>query len=272
MDAARTLLHSNTWPPSSDKSLYVIVRPREMSSMENSLRCIADGRAREKPFCGKPQFQARALSVAPLRTPLRSSTTVPRKTRVCDPVRMDGRAFVAPPRLRRGLLCASRQIALTPARRRVSLAPGISGHQIIPSSTVMRVETTNRSTGHLGANRGVRPKTRREPGAPQSRDPVRKPPTRTLTRDRAARPRLRVRVVTCVHHNILEPRGVRASSDLTGSPSPRPPPSLRVSSLTPKTRGLSASSQPCRTSSRWCPRACASWARRWCRWFESRFG
>ena len=164
MDAARTLLHSNTWPPSSDKSLYVIVRPREMSSMENSLRCIADGRAREKPFCGEPQFQARALSVAPLRTPLRSSTTVPRRTRVCDPVRMDGRAFVAPPRLRRGLLCASRQIALTPARRRVSLAPGISGHQIIASSTVMRLETTNRSTGHLGANRGVRPKTRREPG------------------------------------------------------------------------------------------------------------
>ena len=146
----------------------------------------------------------------------------------------------------------------SPRRKGVSLAPGISGHQIIPSSTVMRLETTNRSTGHLGANRGVRPKTRREPGAPQSRDPVRKPPTRTLTRDRAARPRLRVRVVTCVHHNILEPRGVRASSDLTGSPSPRPPPSLRVSSLTPKTRGLSASSQPCRTSSRWCPRACAS--------------
>jgi len=219
VDAARTLLHSNMWPPSSDKSLYVIVRPREMSSMENSLRCIADGRAREKPFCGKPQFQARALSVAPLRTPLRSSTTVPRRTRVCDPVRMDGRAFVAPPRLRRGLLCARRQIALTPARRRVSLAPGISGHQIIPSSTVMRLETTNQSTGHLGANRGVRPKTRREPRAPQSRDPVRKPPTRTLPRDRAARPRLRGRVVTCVHHNILEPRGVRASSDLTASPS-----------------------------------------------------
>lgn len=135
VDAARTLLHSNMWPPSSDKSLYVIVRPREMSSMENSLRCIADGRARGKPFCGKPQFQARALSVAPLRTPLRSSTTVPRRTRVCDPVRMDGRAYVAPPRLRRGLLCARRQIALTPARRRVSLAVGISGHQIIPSST-----------------------------------------------------------------------------------------------------------------------------------------
>ena len=62
-DAPRTLLHSNTWPLSSDKSLYVIVRPREMSSMENSLRCISDGRARQKPFCGKPQI----LGAGPVR-------------------------------------------------------------------------------------------------------------------------------------------------------------------------------------------------------------
>ena len=58
--------------------------------------------------------------------------------------------------------------ARSPSPRRkgvcVSLAPGISGHQIIPSSTVMRLETTNRSTGHLGANRGVRPKLDENPG------------------------------------------------------------------------------------------------------------
>ena len=204
--------------------------------MENSLRCIADGRAREKPFCGEPQFQARALSVAPLRTPLRSSTTVPRRTRVCDPVRMDGRAFVAPPRLRRGLLCASRQIALTPAKRRVPRTRhlGSSDYSVIHCDASRNDESINRaSRGQSGCPTKNSTRTR----APQSRDPVRKPPTRTLTRDRAARPRLRVRVVTCVHHNILEPRGVRASSDLDGSPSPRPPPSLRVSSLTPKTRG-----------------------------------
>ena len=148
VDAARTLLHSNTWPPSSDKSLYVIVRPREMSSMENSLRCIADGRAREKPFCGEPQFQARALSVAPLRTPLRSSTTVPRRTRVCDPVRMDGRAFVAPPRLRRGLLCASRQIALTPAKRRVPRTRhlGSSDYSVIHCDASRNDESINRAS------------------------------------------------------------------------------------------------------------------------------
>ena len=44
--------------PKPGRPLYVIVRPREMSSMENSLRCIADGRAREKPSAANPMAGA----------------------------------------------------------------------------------------------------------------------------------------------------------------------------------------------------------------------
>ena len=106
---------------------------------------------------------------------------------------------------------------------------------------------------------------------PHSHDPVRKPPTRPLPRPRAARPRLRVFVVTCVHHNIPVACSVRASSALMPSPSPRPTPSLRESP-TPGTRGSSASSRLCRTSPRGRPCVWASWARRWCRRFESRSG